>query len=190
MIENQDSELAWIVDPLDGTTNFLYGIPLYSISVALKIEGLVALGVVHAIHQNEAFYAWRGGGAYLNETPIRVGGQLKLIDALIGTGFPYHKKMRMETPYKVLRQLLGHCRGVRRLGSAAMDLAYTACGRLDGYYESNLNSWDVAAGGLIVSEAGGKVTDFHNDQDWITGQNIIAGNEAIHNQLFETINSV
>ncbi|NND34531.1 MAG: inositol monophosphatase, partial [Saprospiraceae bacterium] len=146
--------------------------------------------VVHAIHQNEVFYAWQKGGAFLNEKPIRVGGQAKLLDALIGTGFPYHKEMRMETPYKILRQLLGHCRGVRRLGSAAMDLVYTACDRLDGYYESNLNSWDVAAGALIVKEAGGKVTDFSGGEDWLTGHNILAANSAIHNELFKTINSV
>ena len=190
MIENQDSALAWIVDPLDGTTNFLYGIPIYSISVALKIEGHVSLGVVHAIHQNEAFYAWDQGGSFLNKHPVSVGQQKKLIDALIGTGFPYHKEMRMESPYKIMRQLLGHCRGVRRLGSAAMDLAYTACGRLDGYYESNLNSWDVAAGAIIVKEAGGTVTDFHGGQDWLNGQNILAANETIHHELLKVIGSV
>jgi myo-inositol-1(or 4)-monophosphatase len=190
MVENQDSDLAWIIDPLDGTTNFLYGIPIYSISVALKVEQSVAIGVVHAINQDESFYAWDKGGAFLNKKPIKVSGESKLINALIGTGFPYEKGMRMETPFLILQKLLGHCRGVRRLGSAAMDLAYVASGRLDGYYESSLNTYDVAGGAKIVLEAGGFVTDFKGSDTWITGQSIMAANPSLHQELRELLNSV
>jgi myo-inositol-1(or 4)-monophosphatase len=190
MVENQDSDLAWIIDPLDGTTNFLYSIPIYSISVALKINKLVAIGIVHAINQEESFYAWDKGGAFVNKKPIRVNKESKLINSLIGTGFPYDKRMRMETPFLILQKLLGHCRGVRRLGSAAMDLAYVASGRLDGYYESNLNTYDVAAGGKIILEAGGIVTDFMGNDTWITGESIMAANSLLHQELKELLNSV
>lgn len=189
-VENLDSELAWIVDPLDGTTNFLYGIPIYSISLALKIGDRIGLGIVHAIPQNEFFYAWDQGGAFLNRTPIRVNHRQELIEAVIGTGFPYDKKKRLEKPYHIMKQLLGNVRGIRRLGSAAMDLAYVACGRLDAYYESNLNAWDVAAGGKIVEEAGGKVSDFDDTSQWIWGHSVLAANQNLHQKLLDVIRSV
>lgn len=189
-VENEDSELAWIVDPLDGTTNFLYGIPIYSISLALKIGDSVALGIVHAIQQEESFYAWDQGGAFLNKKPIRVNQRAQLIDAVVGTGFPYDKKKRLEEPYRIMKELLGNVRGIRRLGSAAMDLAYVACGRLDAYYETNLNAWDVAAGGKIVEEAGGKVADFADSPEWIWGKSILAANEPLHRVLLDIIRSV
>ncbi|MBK8502115.1 MAG: inositol monophosphatase [Saprospiraceae bacterium] len=189
-VENEDSELAWIVDPLDGTTNFLYGIPIYSISLALKAGHEVVIGIVHAIHQKESFYAWHQGGAYLNKKPIQVNQRKELMEALIGTGFPYDKQKRLEKPLKILSSLLAQCRGIRRLGSAAMDLVYVASGRLDCYYESNLNAWDVAAGGKIVLEAGGVVTDFEQTGNWIQGESILAGNEMLHQKLIELIRSV
>lgn len=190
MVENQDSALAWIIDPLDGTTNFLYGIPIYSISVALKVNESLAIGIVHAINQEESFYAWDRGGAFLNKKPLKVNQESRLINSLIGTGFPYEKGMRMETPFLILQKLLGHCRGVRRLGSAAMDLAYVAAGRLDGYYESNLNTYDVAGGAKIILEAGGLVTDFKGSDTWISGQSIMAANPFLHQELKELLNSV
>lgn len=189
-VENQDSDLAWILDPLDGTTNFLYGIPVYSISLALKIGDTVSLGIVHAIQQNESFYAWDGAGAYLNKRKIQVNKRSDLIDALVGTGFPYDKPKRLDKPYRIIGELMGNCRGIRRLGSAAMDLAYVASGRLDAYYESNLNPWDVAAGGKIVEEAGGRVTDFKNSAEWIWGQSIVAGSTELHEKLLRVIQSV
>ncbi|MCB0687798.1 MAG: inositol monophosphatase [Saprospiraceae bacterium] len=189
-VENEDSELAWIVDPLDGTTNFLYGIPIYSISVALKVGDKIALGIVHAIHQNEFFYAWDKAGAFLNKKPIVVNRRPALIDAVVGTGFPYDKNKRMEEPYRILATLLAKVRGLRRLGSAAMDLAYVASGRLDAYYEFNLNAWDVAAGGKIVQEAQGKVSDFADSPEWIWGKSILAANPELHGHLLEVIRSV
>lgn len=188
-VENQDSELAWIIDPLDGTTNFLYGIPVYSISIALKVGERVVMGIVYAINQKESFYAWDQGGAYLNKKQIQVNQKVDLTDALIGTGFPYDRQKRLELPMRITRQLLANCRGVRRLGSAAMDLAYVAAGRLDGYCETNLNSWDVAAGGKIVEEAGGQVTDFDNSPGWITGRSVLAANPDLQGQLLKLIHS-
>jgi len=189
-MKNEDSDIVWIIDPLDGTTNFLYGIPMYSISVALKVHQKVVLGVVYAIQQDEAFYAWQGGGAFLNDRKISVAGQTSLDQALIGTGFPYDKATRLEGPSRILGQILAKCRGVRRLGSAAMDLAYVAVGRLDGYYESHLNSYDIAAGGIIVQEAGGVVTDYENTEQWINGKSIVASNAALHGLLQTVITSV
>ncbi len=190
MIDNEMSDLAWIVDPLDGTTNFLYGIPMYSISVALAINGECALGVVHAIPQDETFYAWNGSGAYLNDEKISINKHTTLRDALVGTGFSYDRKNRTGRPYQTIKTLIGKCRGMRRMGSAAMDLAFVACGRLDIYYESNLNAWDVAAGGKIVQEAGGIVTDFDLGKGWMSGETIIAGNHDIHRELHALISSV
>ncbi|MCL4108641.1 UNVERIFIED_CONTAM: hypothetical protein GTU68_006959 [Idotea baltica] len=189
-MENADSDLVWIIDPLDGTTNFLYGIPMYSISVALKVRQKVAVGVVYAIQQDEIFYAWQGGGAYVNNRRISVAGQTALQQALIGTGFPYNKATRMELPSRIFAKVLAKSRGVRRLGSAAMDLAYVAIGRLDGYYESHLNSYDIAAGGLIVQEAGGVVSDYGNTEQWINGESIIAANPGLHRLLQSVIASV
>ena len=189
-MENQDSDLVWIIDPLDGTTNFLYGIPIYSISVALKVHQKVVLGIVYAVQQDEAFYAWHGGGAYLNDRRLLIAGQTSLDQALIGTGFPYDKATRMERPSRILGQILAKCRGVRRLGSAAMDLAYVAAGRLDGYYESNLNSYDIAAGGVIVQEAGGIVSDYENTDRWIEGKSVVASNPPLHRLLQSLISSV
>ncbi|MCB0665309.1 MAG: inositol monophosphatase [Saprospiraceae bacterium] len=189
-VENINSEISWIVDPLDGTTNFLYGIPIYSISLALKLEDKISIGIVHAIQQNESFFAWDKGGAFLNKKPIKISKRTRLIDAVVGTGFPYDKKKRVEEPYRIMKELLGNVRGIRRLGSAAMDLAYVACGRLDAYYETNLNAWDVAAGGKIVEEAGGKVADFEDTTDWIWGKSILAANPELHKTLLDIIRCV
>lgn len=163
------SELNWIIDPLDGTTNFVHGVPCYCISVGLHDGERMLVGVVHEITRDECFTAWHGGGAFLNEKPIRVSQRGKLIESLLATGFPYDDFGREAEYMQLLRELMHGSRGIRRLGSAAADLAYVACGRFEAFYEYGLNTWDVAAGALLVQEAGGQVTDFRGHTEWLFG---------------------
>ncbi|MGB0807246.1 MAG: inositol monophosphatase family protein, partial [Salibacteraceae bacterium] len=149
-------EYNWVIDPLDGTTNFIHGIPLYSISVALTKNGFPVIGIVYEINLDECFYAWKDSKAYLNGSEISVTKTSKMSDTLLATGFPYHDFDKMDGFLKSLRYFMEHTRGLRRLGSAAVDLAYVACGRVDGFYEYGLNPWDVVAGAFIVEQAGGK----------------------------------
>jgi myo-inositol-1(or 4)-monophosphatase len=167
-------EMKWIVDPLDGTTNFIHGIPCYSVSLALAQGDDIVLGIVHEVNMDEAFYATKGSGAFMNGDSIQVSEQ-PLADALVATGFPYHDYAQIERYISVFRTFMKESRGIRRLGSAAVDLAYVANGRFDSFYEFGLNGWDVAAGALIVKEAGGKVTDFSGGNDYIFGGEILAG---------------
>lgn len=177
------SEYCWIIDPLDGTTNFLKGIPVFSISVALTKGDEIILGIVQDIMQNDCFYSWKDGGAYCNGKKISVSEVLNIEEAVIATGFPYQRKW-MENLNRILIEVLKTARGVRRLGSAAIDLAYTACGRFDGYYETRLNSWDMAAGILLIKEAGGKVTNFFGDEaNILNSHHILASNGHIHKEL-------
>jgi myo-inositol-1(or 4)-monophosphatase len=177
----------WIIDPLDGTTNFVHGIPCYCISVGLQRDGEMVVGVVLEVTRDECFTAWKGGGAFLNGTPIRVSQRSSLQESLLATGFPYDDFGR-ETQYmELLKALMHKSRGIRRLGSAAADLAYVACGRFEAFYEYGLNPWDVAAGALLVQEASGRVTDFRNGDHWLTGEEIVASNGAVHQQLIGPI---
>lgn len=169
----------WIIDPLDGTTNFIHGIPIFSISIALQKNDELVLGVVKELNQDEVFYAWKGGGAWMNGKPITTGSAETLSESLIATGFPYHDYERLQQYLNLLRDLMHATRGVRRMGSAAVDLAYVACGRFDGFFEYSLNAWDVAAGGFIVQEAGGAVTDFEGGNDWLFGKEILASNAKV-----------
>lgn len=173
----------WVIDPLDGTTNFMHGLPVYSISIALQKEGKVVLGVVYEVCQQEAFYAWEAGGAYLNGKAIHVSDKEKLSQSLIATGFPYSNFTSVDAYLSVLKEFMRYCHGVRRLGSAAVDLAYVACGRFDGFYEYNLNAWDVAAGAFIVQEAGGKVSNFSNGEEFIQARQILASNRKVHAEM-------
>jgi myo-inositol-1(or 4)-monophosphatase len=177
----------WIIDPLDGTTNFVHGVPCYCTSVALVKGEDILLGVVLEVNRDECFAAWRGGGATLNGTPISVSTRAKLQDSLLATGFPYDD-FGFESEYMdLLRELMHRTRGIRRLGSAAADLAYVACGRFEAFYEYGLNSWDVAAGILLVREAGGQVSGFHPSKDPVYDEEIVASNSAIHEELLEVI---
>lgn len=179
--------LNWIIDPLDGTTNFVHGVPCYCISIALVDGTEPILGVVHEITRDERFTAWKGGGAYLNGEPIHVSPRKKLVDSLLATGFPYDD-FGYEVEYlELLRELMHRTRGIRRLGSAAADLAYVACGRFEAFYEYGLNSWDVAAGVLLVREAGGMVSGFAPSKDPVFDEEIVASNSAIHEELLEVI---
>lgn len=178
-----ESDYTWIIDPLDGTTNFLKGIPVFSISIALTKGNEIILGIVQDIMQNQCYYCWQDGGAYCNGQRISVSEITRIEDAVIATGFPYQRKW-MENLNLVLLEVLKTARGVRRLGSAAIDLAYTACGRFDGYYETRLNSWDMAAGILLIREAGGRVSNFLGEESNILeSHHILASNSKIHNEL-------
>jgi myo-inositol-1(or 4)-monophosphatase len=185
-IENQTGIYTWIIDPIDGTTNFVHGVPLFSISVALTHLGKPILGFVYELGRNELFSAV-DGKAYLNDQPIQVSKNLDLASSLMATGFPYYDFDGMEAYLKVLQNLMKNTRGLRRMGSAAVDLAYTACGRFDGFFEYGLNPWDVAAGVYLVECAGGKTSDFNGMDKAISGKTIVASQPSIYNDLMEII---
>ncbi len=189
-VEQGRGDLTWIIDPLDGTTNYLYGIPQYAISVALKgFDDQILLGIVHDVARNQSYHAFAGGGAWLDQHPITVTQICSLEQAVVGTGFAYDRNSRRSKPSRVIVEVLARCRDVRRLGSAALDLAFVASGRLDGYYEQDLNTWDVAAGGLLVVEAGGTVTDYDGADQWYTGHHLVAAGRALHPRLLDLIMS-
>jgi len=177
----------WIIDPLDGTTNFIHNVPLFSISIALVKNDELLLGVVYEVNLQECFYAWENGGAYLNGHKINVSACEHLQDSLLATGFPYHDYDRMDEYIELFKELMKSTHGIRRLGSAAVDLAYTACGRFDGFYEYGLNSWDVAAGALIVKEAGGLVSDFSGGKNYIYGSEMIASAPLFNKEFLKII---
>ncbi len=173
----------WIVDPLDGTTNFIHKIPLYSISIALTDGNETVLGVVFEINLKECFYAWKNSPALLNGKPIRVSGTALLDKSLIATGFPYYDYSLLDPYLDLFKDLMQSSRGVRRLGSAAVDLVYVAAGRFDLFYEYGLNPWDVAAGAFIVQRAGGRVTRFAGDGNFLFGKEIVASNRLVHEEF-------
>jgi myo-inositol-1(or 4)-monophosphatase len=178
VIEGED-EYRWIIDPLDGTTNYLHGFPHYAVSIACEHRGRMAHGVIYDPIKQELFAASRGDGATLNNRRIRVGN-LKSVDAaLIATGFPFRNPEQLDEFQKLFAAFFTSACDIRRAGSAALDLAYVAAGRLDGYWESGLNAWDLAAGGLIVREAGGIVTDYSGDEHFLENGEIVAGNPII-----------
>jgi myo-inositol-1(or 4)-monophosphatase len=184
--KTETKEYNWIVDPLDGTTNFIHGIPCYAVSIALECKGEILLGVVYEVAQNECFLAYKNGGAFLNGTKISVSDRKTLSDSLIATGFPIYNFTRLDNYINTLTYLMKHTHGIRRIGAAAADLCYLACGRVDAFFEYNLNPWDVAAGALIVKEAGGTVCDFNLQQNWLFGKEIAATNYHLK-EVFENI---
>lgn len=185
--DTHTEEFTWIIDPLDGTTNFVHGLPVYSISVALLHRRELVVGVVHEVNRDESFRAVRGGGAFCNDQPIRVTDVPALNEALLATGFPYKDFGKMGAYLQILGAFMSRSHGVRRLGSAAVDLAYVAAGRCEGFFEFNLNSYDVAAGILLVREAGGHVTEFLRDGDPLFGREVIASNGHLHSEMQDTI---
>ncbi len=187
-IRKEGNEYKWIVDPLDGTTNYIHGIPCFSVSIALMKGDQLISGVVYEINKNECFYAWRGGGAWLNGHPIKVSSAASLQNSLLATGFPYYDYSRLDDYMKLFIWCLQNTRGVRRIGSAAVDLAYVACGRFEGFFEYSLSPWDVAAGSLIVQEAGGKVSDFAGKDNYLFGKEIIASNMGVYKELMKQLN--
>lgn len=178
---------TWIIDPLDGTTNFIHGLPIFSVSIGLKQEDELVLGVVYEINFDECFYAVKGQGAFCNGKPIRVSRASKLGESLIATGFPYSAFAQIDQYLQALRDLMEKCHGLRRMGSAAVDLCYVACGRFDGFFEYDLKPYDVAAGVIIIKEAGGMVSDFSNGENYLFGKEIIATNTAIHEEAIAII---
>lgn len=182
----QPNQYQWIIDPLDGTTNFIHGIPCYAISIALEFNNEIILGVVFEVAQNECFYAFKHGGAYLNGNAIKVSDRKLLTDSLIATGFPVNNFSKLDNYLTILSVLIKNTHGIRRIGAAAADLCYLACGRVDAFFEYNLKPWDVAAGAIIVKEAGGTICDFSRKNNWLYGKEIIATNALLKNE-FETL---
>lgn len=182
-------EYNWIIDPLDGTTNFIHNVPVYSISVALAKGDEIIVGVVYELGRKELFSTWKNGGAWCNGTRISVSTQTELRKSLIATGFPYYEFEHMTAYINVLKSLLQSTHGLRRMGSAAVDMAYVACGRFDGFFEYGLHAWDIAAGVLLVKEAGGIVVDFSGGENYLFGDTIISGNSSIDQDLLKLIKS-
>lgn len=181
------STYNWIIDPLDGTTNFIHKVPTFSVSVALIKGDELLIGVVYEINRDECFTAYKDGGAYLNGEKIQVSKTGKLSQSLLATGFPFRLFDNLDNYLEVLKSLMQQTRGIRRIGSAAVDLAYAACGRFDCFFEFNLNNYDIAAGVLIVQEAGGKLYDFNGNQDMLLKGSVIAGNPLIAEIVLQEI---
>jgi myo-inositol-1(or 4)-monophosphatase len=181
------SDYVWIIDPLDGTTNFIHGFPQYAVSIALQHKGLLTQAVVYDPAKNELFTASRGHGAFLNDRRIRVSKRAHMRDALIGTGFPFREFGGLDEYLAMFREVTTKTAGVRRAGAAALDLAYVAAGRLDGFWEMGLSAWDMAAGALLIQEAGGLVGDLEGESDYLESGRIVAGNPKIFAQLLQTL---
>ncbi len=187
---NKGKVFNWVIDPLDGTTNFLHRVPVFCVSIALMENEEVVLGVVYEVNRDECFYAWKGGMAMLNGNQIHVSGLKDFNSSLLATGFPYYDYGRMDEYLNVFSHFMKTTAGLRRLGSAAADLTYVACGRFEGFYEYGLNSWDVAAGAYIVQMAGGVVSDFKGEQDYLFGKEMIAGTPHAHPEMLKVISDL
>jgi len=184
----KDDEYQWIIDPLDGTTNFLHGFPHYSVSIALKHKDRLEAAVIYDPFKDELFSAGRGNGASLNDRKIRVSKLPSLEGALLATGFPYKENQNIDTYLSSLKDIMLQTSGIRRAGSAALDLAYVAAGRVDGFWEYGLNTWDIAAGCLIVQEAGGLVSDTEGGHTFLESGNVVAANTKIFRQILQSLN--
>ncbi|TCC98241.1 inositol monophosphatase family protein [Pedobacter psychroterrae] len=186
-INSRGAVFNWIIDPLDGTTNFIHGVPTYSISIALYEDDQPVLGVVYEINRGEMFYTYKGGPAFLNNREIQVSERKSLSDCLLATGFPYYQFDKQANYMALLSEMMQKCHGLRRIGSAAVDLAYVACGRFDAFFEYNLNAWDVAAGAYLVQQAGGNILNFGGGDEFIEKREILATNAKVDKELLETI---
>jgi myo-inositol-1(or 4)-monophosphatase len=179
----QDSDFVWIIDPLDGTTNFIHGLPVYCVSIALAVKGKVEQAVVYDPTRNDLFTATKGRGAFLNDRRLRVSKRVRLQDCLISTGFPFRPGDDFNTYLRMMGDVMQKTAGLRRPGSAALDLAYVAAGYTDGFFETGLQPWDVAAGSLLVTEAGGLVGNFSGDSNFLEQKECMAGNPRVYGQL-------
>lgn len=184
-----DPQHRWIVDPLDGTTNFLHGIPFFAVSIALERDGDIVAGVVYNPALDELYAAERGTGAYLNDRRMRVAGRLDIGEAVIGTGIPFMGHGDHERHLNEQKAVMGKVAGIRRPGAASLDLAFVAAGRFDGFWEHDLKAWDMAAGIILIREAGGLVSDLDDRQDMLKKGNIICGNERMHRELLKIVNN-
>lgn len=183
----KSSIFNWIIDPLDGTTNFIHQVPVYCVSIALMEHNKVVAGVIYEINLDECFYAWKGGNSMLNGKKIRISDSKDFNNSLIATGFPYYDYGKMDEYLDVFREMMKETAGLRRLGSAAADMAYCAAGRFEGFYEYGLHPWDVAAGVIIVRQAGGIVCDFSGSDNYIFGKSLICGNRYTVNEIHKII---
>ncbi|MEY2963910.1 MAG: hypothetical protein RL754_1171 [Bacteroidota bacterium] len=188
-IQDQNKEYYWVIDPLDGTTNFMHGLPIYSVSIALMKGNEPVIGVVYEVGMDECFAAYKGGGARLNGNTIAVSPTSDLAHTLLATGFPYYDFSNVQGFQDTLEHFYPRTRGIRRIGTAAVDLAYTACGRFDGYFEYGLSPWDVAAGILLVLEAGGVVCDFNGGEAPIQSKSLVATNKNAFEAVFSVVNN-
>ena len=179
----------WIIDPLDGTTNFIHGTPPVAVSIALRENDEMVVGVVYEVFLKECFFTWKDNPAYLNGEKIKVSSTNKVSDSLIATGFPYHNFDRLAPFMKSLEYFFNNSHGVRRLGSAATDLAYVACGRYDAFYEYNLNPWDLAAGTFLIQQAGGKSSDFQGGKNFLFGKELVSSNNRMFDEFLEKVGS-
>jgi myo-inositol-1(or 4)-monophosphatase len=179
----KDSDYVWIIDPLDGTTNFIHGFPVYAVSIALAFRGQVQQAVVYDPTRNDLFYASKGRGAFLNDKRLRVSKRIRLADCLIGTGFPFRKGDNFKRYLQMFESVMQSCAGMRRPGAAALDLCYVAAGYTDGFFETGLSPWDVAAGSLLVTEAGGLIGNFTGESDYLYQREVVAGSPKIYGQL-------
>lgn len=184
---NPDADILWIIDPLDGTTNFLHGFPFFSVSIAVKIKGRIEHGVVYDPLRHECFAASRGQGARLNDHRMRVSKQTLLGSALLGTGVPFRNVALAQRYMPTLDAMIGKCAGVRRTGSAALDLAYVASGRLDGFWQLGLKPWDIAAASLLIKEAGGLISDLRGGEDYLNQGDVVAGTPKVFKSLLQTV---
>jgi myo-inositol-1(or 4)-monophosphatase len=187
--KGSQDDFVWIIDPLDGTTNFIHGVPQFAVSIGLKHKGVVTQGVVYDPAKNELFTATRGAGAFMNDKRLRVAKRDRIADALIGTGFPFSKLDLLERYIAQFRKVTPNCAGIRRPGAAALDLAYVAAGRFDGFWEMGLSPWDIAAGSLLVQEAGGLVGDFSGEGGYFESGEVVAGSPKVFAQLLGLINA-
>ena len=179
----RDSDYLWIIDPLDGTTNFIHGLPVYAVSIALSYKGQVQQAVVYDPSRNDLFYSSKGRGAFLNDKRIRVSKRTRLSEALIGTGFPFRKGDNFKRYLAMFESVMQSCAGVRRPGAAALDLCYVAAGWYDGFFETGLHPWDIAAGSLMITEAGGLIGNFTGEADYLFQREVVAGNPKVYGQL-------
>lgn len=184
---SRHSDFVWIIDPLDGTTNFIHGFPVYCVSIALSFRGKIEQAVVYDPTRNDLFMASKGRGAYLNDKRLRVSKRTRLSDSLIGTGFPFRKGDNFQRYLKMFEAVMPHCAGLRRPGSAALDLCYVAAGNYDGFFETGLSPWDIAAGSLIITEAGGLIGNFTGESDFLHQREVVAGNPKIYGQLVKLL---
>jgi myo-inositol-1(or 4)-monophosphatase len=186
-LSEQTSEFQWIIDPLDGTTNFIHGFPQYAISIALTHKGILTHAVVFDPNRNELFTASKGGGAFLNDKRIRVSKCTKLDEALLSTGFPYRVFDHVDAYLAIFKEMSRRCVGIRRPGAASLDLAWLAAGRIDGFWEFGLSPWDMAAGVLLIQEAGGLVSDLSGESNYLNTGNIVGGTPKVFSQLLQGI---
>ncbi len=185
--ENQQSDYTWIIDPLDGTANYVQGIPVYGISIACLVKNRIMAGVIYDPERDEMFWAEKDGGAFMNDKSIHVSEKNEIAYSMLASGFPWRSKDFLDAYMACFKELFLEAAGIRRMGAAAIDLAYTACGRFDGFWEMKLQPWDIAAGILLIEEAGGVVSDFHGKRNFLNTGNVVAGNKDTHSFILKAV---